>query len=517
LCGFFLVCYQLNCPSLSPWHNYLFLGANYSHLNLLNKLFKQTAIYGLATVFPRMLSFLLLPFHTDILQTADYGQLSVIYAWFAIFNVFLAYGMETAFFRFYNGTDNKSKVNSTSLLSVLITSLAFMVIALLLQNSIAKATDISPHYLRYAILILTLDALVIIPFAWLRANEKPIRYAVVKILNVVVNLGLNVFFLYLLPRMAETNPDGLLNSIYKPNFEISYIFIANLIASALTLLLMLQLYLKTKYVFDKVLWKKMMKYAMPVLVAGVAFTINEVFDRILLEKLLPEDVADSEVGMYSACYKLALFMTLFATAFRMGIEPFFFSHSNTENPQKAYAQITNYFVVLGSVILLGVVVFADVLKELFVRDPKYWEAMNIVPIIILASFFLGIYHNLSVWYKVTDRTKFGAYISMIGATLTIIINFVFIPHFGYMASAIATLVAYGTMMTLSFVFGRMYYPIPYNFRKITFYLLISILFSVLSFYVLNRNLYYGIPLLLIFLGMVYKLENDNLRKIFLKK
>ncbi|WP_041632717.1 lipopolysaccharide biosynthesis protein [Maribacter sp. HTCC2170] len=486
-------------------------------MNLLNKLFKQTAIYGLATVFPRMLSFLLLPFHTDILQTADYGQLSVIYAWFAIFNVFLAYGMETAFFRFYNGTDSKKKVVSTSLVSVIITTVAFMVIALLLQNSISVATNINPNYLRYAIFILTLDALVIIPFAWLRANERPMRYAVVKILNVVVNLGLNVFFLYFLPKLAQSNPDGLFSGIYRPNFEISYIFIANLIASAITLFLMLQLYLKTKYVFDKVLWWKMMKYAMPVLVAGVAFTINEVFDRILLERLLPADVADSEVGMYSACYKLALFMTLFATAFRMGIEPFFFSHSKTENPQKAYAQITNYFVVLGSIILLGVVVFADVLKELFVRDPKYWEAMSIVPIIILASFFLGIYHNLSVWYKVTDRTKYGAYISIIGAIITIIINLVFIPHFGYMASAVATLAAYGSMTILSLFFGRMYYPIPYNFRKITFYLLISILFSALSFYVFDRNLFYGIPLLLLFLGMVYKLENNNLKKIFLKK
>ena len=210
-------------------------------------------------------------------------------------------------------------------------------------------------------------------------------------------------------------------------------------------------------------------------------------------------------------------MTLFATAFRMGIEPFFFSHSNTENPQKAYAQITNYFVVLGSIILLSVVVFADILKELFVRNPEYWEAMDIVPIIILASFFLGIYHNLSVWYKVTDKTKFGAYISLVGAVLTIIINLVFIPHFGYMASAVATLTAYGCMMLMSLFFGRMYYPIPYNYRKITFYLIISILFSALSFYVFDRNLFYGIPLLVLFLGMVYKLENDNLRKIFLKQ
>jgi O-antigen/teichoic acid export membrane protein len=233
--------------------------------------------------------------------------------------------------------------------------------------------------------------------------------------------------------------------------------------------------------------------------------------------LLPEAIAKSEMGKYSACYKLALFMTLFATAFRMGIEPFFFSHSDTKNPQKAYAQITNYFVVLGSIILLTVVVFADVLKRLIVLDESYWDAMSIVPLIVLASFFLGIYHNLSVWYKVTDRTKFGAYISMIGAVLTIIINFVFIPYFGYMASAVATLIAYGTMMLLSFYFGRMYYPIPYNFRKIIFYLGISILFSILSFYIFDRNLFVGITLLLIFLGLTYRLEGENLKKIIIKK
>ena len=502
---------------MSPWYKYLFLSTNYAQLNLFKKLFKQTAIYGLATVLPRMLSFLLLPLYTGVLETAGYGKISVIFAWFAIFNVFLAYGMETAFFRFYNGAANRKTVVSTSLLSILGSSLIFLIIALSFQNTMAQLTNIDVRYIRYAIHILTLDALVIIPFAWLRAKEKPTKYAIIKVLNVAINLGLNLFFLLLLPNLAETNADGLFGGIYKPDFEISYIFISNLIASATTLLLMLPLYLKSKYVFDKVLWSKMMKYAMPVLVAGVAFTINEVFDRILLERLLPADVADSEVGMYSACYKLALFMTLFATAFRMGIEPFFFSHSNTENPQKAYAQITNYFVVLGSIILLGVVVFADILKELFVSDPTYWEAMDIVPIIILASFFLGIYHNLSVWYKVTDRTKFGAYISMIGAILTIIINLIFIPQFGYMASAVATLAAYGCMMLMSLFFGRMYYPIPYNFRKIIFYLLISILFSGLSFYVFDRNLFYGIPLFLLFLGMVYKLENDNLRKIFLKK
>lgn len=486
-------------------------------MNPLKKLFKQTAIYGLATVLPRMLTFILVPVYTSVMAPGLYGEVSIIFAWFAIFNVFLAYGMETAFFRFYSKSDDKETVVSTSLISVAASTLAFLFVAALFQNSMAGLLEIDSKYIKYVIIILGLDALVMIPFAWLRANEKPMRYAVIKILNVAVNLGLNLFFLIALPRMMESNPDGFFSWMYKPNFEISYIFISMLVASGLTFLLMLPLYLKTTYRFDKVLWNSMMHYAWPVLIAGIAFTINEVFDRILLERLLDPEVAESKVGMYSACYKLGLFMTLFATAFRMGIEPFFFSHAGSENPQKAYAQITNYFVVLGSIILLAVVVFADVLKVVFVQDEAYWEAMDIVPLIVLASFFLGIYHNLSVWYKVTDKTRYGALISVIGATITIGINYIFIPYIGYMASAIATVMAYGSMMVISYYLGKSRYPVPYNFRKIVFYLSISILFSFLSFYVFHRNLITGSIFLALFLGLVYKLENDILRKIFIKK
>ena len=261
----------------------------------------------------------------------------------------------------------------------------------------------------------------------------------------------------------------------------------------------------------------MLKYSLPIMLAGIAFTVNEVFDRILLDRLLPQDIAKAEIGKYSACYKLAVFMTLFGTAFRLGVEPFFFSHANTENPKKAYAQITNYFVIMGSLIFLGVMVFIDPLKRLLVRDAAFWDAMDVVPIILLASFCLGIYHNLSVWYKVTDRTRFGAYISSVGAALTLAINFVFIPKAGYMASAWATLAAYGSMMALSYYFGRKYYPIPYNMRKIVFYLSVSLVFSILSFYVFNRNLIAGSILLLLFLGLVYKMEGDKLRSIFIKR
>ena len=480
----------------------------------LKTLFKQTFIYGLATVLPRMLSFLLVRLHTDesvLKSVADYGDVSLIFSYFVLFNVILAYGMETAFFRFFNKESDKDKVVGTSTISLMLTSLGFFVIALVFQNQIAKLIDIKVEYINLVIWILLLDALVIIPFAWLRANSKPMKYALIKILNVVINLGLNLFLLLWLKDLAI---DSLVfESIYKPNFEINYIFIANLVASAFTLLLMLPFYFKVKFKFNKVLWKQMMRYAFPVLIAGVAFSINETFDRILLDKLLPEDIAKTEIGMYSACYKLALFMMLFATAYRLGVEPFFFSHAKSENPKKNFALILEYFVIFGSVILLVIIVFVDILKVIFIGNEAYWEAMWIVPIILLANFCLGIYHNLSVWYKITDRTKFGAYISVFGALLTLGLNFWLIPIISYKGSAIATLTAYASMMLLSYYFGRKYYPIPYNLKKIGMYFLLSVTLSMLSFYQFRENYIVGVSMLIVFLGIVYFAEQKVIKQL----
>ncbi len=487
-------------------------------MSAFKTLFKQTFIYGLATVLPRMLSFLLVPLYTDpnvLSSPAEYGQVSVIFSYFVLFNVILAYGMETAFFRFFNKEGNENEVISTSAISLIVSSLGFFILALLFQNQIAAIIDIDVKYINLVIWILLLDALVIIPFTWLRATERPMRYAVIKISNVAINLGLNLFFLLALKHLVSFSP--IFESIYKPNHEISYIFIANLIASAVTLALMLPFYLKVKYVFSSVLWKSMLKYAFPVLIAGVAFSINETFDRILLKELLPPDIADNQIGMYSACYKLAVFMTLFATAYRLGIEPFFFSHAKSENPQKNYARILEFFIAFGSIILLTVVVFADALKPYIVRSDAYWEAMWVVPIILIANFCLGIYHNLSVWYKITDRTKIGAYISIVGAIVTLVINILFIKEYSYKASAIATLAAYATMMIISYYFGKKYYPIPYNLKKIGIYLSVSIGLSFLSFYEFRENYMVGIPMLLVFLTIVYISEKNELKLLLKSK
>ena len=259
----------------------------------------------------------------------------------------------------------------------------------------------------------------------------------------------------------------------------------------------------------------MLRFGFPVMIAGLAYAINETFDRVLLDYLLPEDTAESQIGAYSACYKLALFITLFATAFRLGIEPFFFSHAKEKNSKDTYATITKYFTLMGLGILLCVIVFADVLKELFIRDDSYWEAMTIVPYILLANLCLGVYFNLSVWYKITDKTKFGAYFSVVGAIITLVLNFALIPIIGYKGSAIATLCAYGTMMLLSYGFGRKHFPIDYNLKKIGLFTVLALGFSAISFLGFRGNLYIGIALILVFFGMLFLSEKNELKR-FLK-
>ncbi len=259
-----------------------------------------------------------------------------------------------------------------------------------------------------------------------------------------------------------------------------------------------------------------MRYALPVLVAGVAFSINETFDRILLDRLLPEDIAETQIGMYSACYKLALFMTCSPPPIVWVSNLSFSAIPIAENPQKNYAKILEFFVAIGSVILLSVVVFADVIKPFVIRSEDYWGAMAIVPIILIANFCLGIYHNLSVWYKITDRTKFGAYISVFGAIVTLVINFLFIETYSYYASAVATLTAYAFMMLISYFLGRKYYPIPYNLKKIGLYLILSISLSVLSFYYFRGELLIGISMLIVFLGIVGFSEKNQIEQLLKK-
>ncbi len=484
-------------------------------MSVFKKLFKQTFIYGLATVLPRVLSVILVPLYVKVLLPEEYGIYSTVMAFLILGNVLLSYGMETAFFRFVTKDKSQQKiVQSTTLTSLTVSTLIFLGITLLFRNYIAEVSDFKTEYVTYGLLILALDALVVLPFVWFRANEKPMKYATIKIFNVVINLIFNLFFLLMLPKLAQNS--SYWNSLWFPENKVSYVFIANLIASAVTLLVMFPLYVKIGFGFSKMIWKQMMKYAFPVLVAGIAFSINEAFDRILLKYLLPENVAETQVGLYSACYKLGMFMTLFVMAFRLGIEPFFFNHSEHTNAKNTYATITKYFTLFGCLILLVVVVYIDVFKQILIPNSQYWEALKIVPLILLANLFLGIYHNLSVWYKVTDRTKYGAYISVFAAIVTLVLNYVLIPIIGYMGSAIATLAAYGSMMVLSYLYGRKYYDVPYEVKKLSGYLLMAIGFSAISYYVFNGNVWIGSALLVVFATNMFYFEKNEFLKILRK-
>jgi O-antigen/teichoic acid export membrane protein len=486
-------------------------------LSLYKSLFKQTAIYGLATVLPRIISFILNPIFVYYLtDTTKMGAISVIFSYLVFFNVILSYGMETSFFRFYNSEENKSKVISTAIISLFWSSIGFLTLFLLFRKDLALWSEINVEYIVFAIWILTFDALAIIPFSKIRAEGRSIKYAAIKILNVIIYLFLNVFFLIFLPDIAKESSNPFIQTIYNDDFQIGYIFVANLIASLITLLFVLPDYFKIKWEFDAELWKKMMRYGLPILVAGIAFAINEHFDKILLDWMHVDLAA---IGAYSACYKIGMFMVLYRTAYTLGIEPFFFSHAKNENAPQTYATITKYFVIFGSFICLGVIVFADILKLILVPREIYWVAMDVVPLIVLANFFLGIYTNLSVWYKLINKTKIGAYISIVGALVTLGLNLLLIPVLSYMGSAIATIFAYGTMMFISYWLGQKKYPIPYDKKSIFSYLALAIVLSGLSFYIeIFRETYiFGIASILFFAFFVYRNEKQTILTIIKRK
>ncbi|WP_037318429.1 oligosaccharide flippase family protein [Salegentibacter sp. Hel_I_6] len=477
-------------------------------MSTLKRFFKDTIIYGFATVLPRLMNFILVPLHTAALSTGDYAINTTFYVWAAFFNVVLTYGMETAFFRFFSQSKEKSKVFSTAFITLSLTTVLFFLLVFLFRDYLFGLLDLEPYYFNILLGILALDTLVVVPFAWLRASNKPIKFAGVKIINIAIVVGLNLYFLWWVRKFPGSTPQIILDN-YSDADKVGYIFLANLAASAVTFLILLPYFFRTKIDFSFPLLKKMWKYGWPIMVAGLAFVINENLDKLLLKDMLSDEI----MGAYAGCYKLAVFMTIFVQAFKLGAEPFFFNQAKAENAKKTYSLILTYFVIVGSFIFLFLVTFVDFFKELIIRNNDYWIAISIVPIVLLANLFLGIYHNLSVWYKLTDKTRIGMYISIFGAMVTILFNILLIPVLGFIAAAWATLAAYASMAIISYFYGRKYYPIPYNLKKIGGYLMLSVLFSVFSFYVFRGNYFVGITLLLIFIGAVYFFERKQLALI----
>ena len=454
------------------------------------------------------MNFILVPLHTEKLDTSSYSDNTTFYIYAAFFNVLLTYGMETAFFRFFSKSEEKGKVFSTVLISLTVTTVLFFTAVILFNEQLAALVNLNQTYFNLLIGVLALDALVVAPFAYLRATGKPIKFTTIKLVNVFVYVVLNFFFLWAIPKFGIEFFD------YDTDDLVKYIFIANLVASIVTFLILSPYFFKTKLHFSKPVFKELLNYGWPIMVAGLAYVINENFDKWLLPELLGKDIN----GAYSGCYKIAVFMTIFIQAFRLGAEPFFFNHAKEKNARETYARIMKYFVIFGSFMLVFIVAYLNIFKELIVRDESYWIAIDIVPIVLLANLCLGIYFNLAIWYKLTDKTRYGMYISIVGAIITIVFNYVMIQKIGFMASAWATLAAYGSMMMISYYLGKKHYPVPYDVLKIGSYLLFAIILSTVSYYILKETNYYiSTGLVLLFLGVIIINEKQELKRIFISK
>jgi O-antigen/teichoic acid export membrane protein len=390
--------------------------------------------------------------------------------------------METAYFRFAEKRDDPERVFSTSLFPIVITSALFILVVILLSQSIADILQYSEHreYIIWFALILGFDAIASIPFAKLRRENKALRFAVFKFTNIGLNIGFNLFFLLLCPALLKHNPDSIVHYVYNPDTGIGYVFISNLIASAFTLLLFTPIFLKIKLKISVNLLKQLLNYGFPLLFVGLAGMINEVLDRILLKYLIvaPEGVSDahqyamSQIGIYGANVKMAVLIVLFIQAFRYAAEPFFFSREKHADAKQTYASVMKYFVIFGLTVFLMIMLYIDFFKH-FMTGREYWEGLNIVPILLLANIMLGVIYNLSIWYKLSEKTKYGAYIAIIGALVTIAINIVFIPVLGYLGSAWGHFISYFIMMVMTFFLGRKHYRIDYPLKQIFIYVVLA--------------------------------------------
>ncbi|MCC7297877.1 MAG: oligosaccharide flippase family protein [Bacteroidia bacterium] len=440
-------------------------------MSLLRKLASQTAVYGLSTMVGRFINFLLVPLYTARLAgSSEYGEVSVVFSYASFLAIIFTYGMETGFFNFARNAEKPAKVFSTATIALLLSGFALVLLGFFFAQPLMNAAGYPKHpeYATWFAIILAADAITSLGFAWLRFEEKPWAFAAIRLANIGINVGANLFFLLVCPWLQQHGYSWI-NSIYDPGKLVQYIFISNLLASVITLLLFTKTWKHLKAGFDRELFKKMLAYSWPIVIIGLAGMINETLDRILLKQLLPANIADSEAGIYSAFYKLSLVLTLFVQAFRFAAEPFFFKQAGSDDAKASYAYVMKWFVYVCGFIFVATMVFLPWLGSLLIRNKVYFEdsrGMQVVPILLLANLFLGIYYNLSIWYKLSNKTKLGAATAIIGAAVTLLGNFFFIQTHSFVASAWTTLAAYFTMVLVAYVMGRKYYNVPYPVGKI---------------------------------------------------
>jgi O-antigen/teichoic acid export membrane protein len=442
-------------------------------MSIIKKLASQTAIYGISSIFGRFLNYLLVPLYTYYFTAAEYGVVSEFYAYAGFFSVLLLFGFETGYFRFRDKERTGPDVAySTALIFVVLINLVFFALILLINRQLSAALNYAnhPEYVLCFSMILIMDAVAAIPFARLRAENRAFRFAGIKIFEILVTVLLSLFFIIYCPKVYAENPDSWIASIYNPAIGIGYIFIANLMASGFKFLLLAPQLSGLTWGFDRALFGRMVRYSLPMVVIGFAGIINEMLDRALLKYLLPYDWQTNMkmLGIYSACYKLSILMSLFIQAFRYAAEPFFFAYADKSDARKVYAMVLKFFVIFCVFIFLLVTLFIDFFKY-FVGE-EFRAGLEVVPILLMANLCLGVYINLSIWYKLTDRTLMGALVSLAGAALTIVLNIWWIPLLGYIGSAWATLACYSSMAIVSYLLGQKYYPVDYDVKRVIGYI-----------------------------------------------
>jgi O-antigen/teichoic acid export membrane protein len=489
-------------------------------MNEVRKLAQQTIVYGLGTIIPRFLNYAIMtPFYTRIfLHTpSNYGIITELYAWMVIMLVVLTYGMETGFFRFAQKSENPEKVYTTALISLIVTSTLFLILVNVFINPVSAVMNYRNNhdYIRMFAGIVAIDAVAAVPFARLRRDNKPLVFSIIKIINVIVTICLVVFLLKIAPGVWERST-GWFRRFYNPEYKVGYVFLANLIASGLTLVLLLPYIIKVKFRFDSGLWYRMITYSFPLLLAGLSGTINDALDKVILRRMIPEDGL-AVVGKYGAGYKIGVLMALFIQMFRFAAEPFFFERAKHADAKQTYAEVMKYFIIIMLLVFLGINLYITGFK--YIIGSTYREAIVVVPIISMAYLLYGIYINHSIWYKLNDMTMFAVYITFIGAAITVLINVLFIPAYGYMASAWAHIASYGSMILFSFIFAENRFKVNYHMMQYIPYFLMAIGMVAFGHYFKYPNipveLLINTGLLLLFVG--YAQYKDKLLSVFLKK
>ena len=444
----------------------------------LGSLAKDTAIYGLSSIVGRFLNYLLVPLYTATLSAAGggYGVITNVYAYTALLLVILTYGMETTFFRFANkeGEDPR-RVYSTALVSVGTTSLVFVALVLTFISPISSAMGYAEHpsYVWVMAITVALDAFQCIPFAYLRYKKRPVKFAALKLANIMMSIALNLVFFLVLPKWYEsTGGEGFVSQIYSPEVGVGYAFYINLFCSAALMFLLLKELTGFKYVLDRALLRRMLSYSWPILVLGIAGILNQTADKILFPYIYKGADAHAQLGIYGAASKIAMIMAMITQAFRYAYEPFVFGKAKDKDNRDTYAKAMKYFVVFTLLAFLAVIGYMDLLKYLI--GPDYWSGLRVVPIVMAAEIMMGVYFNLSFWYKLIDKTIWGAWFSGAGCLVLVLVNVIFVPRYGYMACAWAGFAGYGTAMLLSYFVGQRHYPINYPVKDMAVYVVVAV-------------------------------------------